>query len=890
MAVSISQVSFEHHRTAFGIGEASPRISWQFEGNAGNWSQSGYSIEVSQQGKATVFDFESSESVLVDWPTVALRSAESATVRVRAYGEDSGIDTDWSEAVPVETGLLADEDWSGVQMIAANKTTEQNATHQPILLRKAFSLGSHISSARLYVTAYGLYEAFLNGERVGDAVLAPGWQSYNHRLVYDTYDVTERIQTGANSIGIQVGEGWYAGRIGFDTSRNIWGDTLGAFAQLVVTHADGSQETVPTDLTWTSSTGAITTSEIYDGEYYDTANDQPGWTTVDFTPPQNAIWIGVKALGSPLGRLTAPDGPPIRRLEEVELQEVITTPSGATVLDFGQNLVGWLRLNVSGPAGTAIKMVHVEVLENGEIATAPLRTAKQTDTLILTGNGPQVWEPTFTYHGFRFVQVDNWPTAQTPLDRNSVTAIVVHSDMQRTGYFETSDALLNKLVQNIWWSLKGNFMSVPTDCPQRDERLGWTGDAHAFSPTANFLYDTAGFWRGWLKDVVSEELENNNIVPVVVPHVPGVGPVYPTAVWGDVVVGNAWNMYQTSADRAALRAQYVGAKAWVDSGIPRGPDGLWDHSYFQFGDWLDPKAPSDDPGAATTSSALVADAYLVYVTGLAAQMASALGLDADAAQYAASASALRTAYQAAWIAANGTLAYETQTGLALSLYFDLFPSPAAAEAAARRLATIIADNQYLVGTGFAGTHLLGLALTAHNLTADFYSMLQQTTVPSWLYQVVMNGTTTWERWDSLLPDGEVNPNMMTSFNHYAFGSVANWMFRTIGGLAPAEPGWRTVRVAPVPGGGLTEARGSFQSPYGVVSTDWRVGDEGFVLKLVVPPNARAEVTIPGADDQVLDVGSGTHVFKLSGEYDVIWEAPEGYKKGDTTSTAASGSG
>lgn len=360
MAVSISQVSFEHHRTAFGIGEASPRISWQFEGNAGNWSQSGYSIEVSQQGKATVFDFESSESVLVDWPTVALSSAESATVRVRAYGEDSGIDTDWSEAVPVETGLLADEDWSGVQMIAANKTTEQNATHQPILLRKAFSLGSHISSARLYITAYGLYEAFLNGERVGDAVLAPGWQSYNHRLVYDTYDVTERIQTGANSIGIQVGEGWYAGRIGFDTSRNIWGDTLGAFAQLVVTHADGSQETVPTDLTWTSSTGAITTSEIYDGEYYDAANDQPGWTTVDFTPPQNAIWIGVKTLGSPLGRLTAPDGPPIRRLEEVELQEVITTPSGATVLDFGQNLVGWLRLNVSGPAGTAIKMVHVE--------------------------------------------------------------------------------------------------------------------------------------------------------------------------------------------------------------------------------------------------------------------------------------------------------------------------------------------------------------------------------------------------------------------------------------------------------------------------------------------------------------------------------------------------
>ncbi|KAI1127047.1 extracellular glycosyl hydrolase family 78 protein [Nemania abortiva] len=876
MAVSISQVSFEHHVTALGIGEASPRISWRFEGDAGNWSQSGYSIEVSRLGKTDVFDVNSSESVLVDWPTVALSSAESALVRVKAYGGDGGIDTDWSEAFPVETGLLADEDWSDVQMIAANRTTEQNATHQPILLRKGFSLDSDVASARLYITAYGLYEAYINGKRVGDAVLAPGWQSYNHRLVYDTYDVTKLLQNGNNSFGIQVGEGWYAGRIGFDTSRNIWGDTLGAFAQIVITHADGSQETIKTDLTWASSTGAITTSEIYDGEYYDSANDQPGWATTDFTPPGNATWIGVKALASPLGRLSAPDGPPIRRLEEVELKEIITTPSGKTVLDFGQNLVGWLRLNVSGPAGTAIKMVHVEVLENGEIATAPLRTAKQTDTVVLSGNGVQVWEPTFTYHGFRFVQVDNWP-AETTLDKNSVVAIVVHSDMQRTGDLTTSDSLLNKLVQNIWWSLKGNFMSVPTDCPQRDERLGWTGDAHAFSPTANFLYDTAGFWRGWLKDVASEQAENSNIVPVVVPHVPGVGPVYPTAVWGDVVVANAWNTYQSSGDLSALKAQYVGAKAWIDSGIPRGPNGLWDHTYFQFGDWLDPKAPNDDPGAATTDSGLVADAYLVYVTSLVSQMATALGLDAEAATYANSTETLKKAYQAAWIDGDGIVANETQTGLALSLYFELFPSGQDTPAA-QRLQNIIAANNYLVGTGFAGTHLLGLALTKYGLTPDFYSMLMQTTVPSWLYQVVMNGTTTWERWDSLLPNGTVNPNMMTSFNHYAFGSVANWMFRTIGGLAPAEPGWKTIRVAPVPGGGLTSASASYLSPYGTASTDWYIDDSGFNLELVVPPNSKAEVTMPGAGDQVLNVGSGTHWFRLSGETELIWDAPDGQEK------------
>lgn len=872
--VSIFQVSFEHHRIALGIGEASPRISWQFEGNAGNWSQSGYSIEVSRQGKADVFDFTSSDSVLVDWPAVALSSAQSALVRVKAYGNDNGTDTDWSEVFSVETGLLAGEDWAGVQMIAANKTTESNTPHQPILLRKDFSLDkTHISSARLYITAYGLYEAFINGDRVGDAVLAPGWQSYNHRLVYDTYDVTSLLQEGQNAIGIHVGEGWFAGRIGFDTARNIWGDTLGAFALLVVTNADGSKETITTDLTWLSSTGAIVTSEIYDGEYYDAANDQPGWATPGFKPPENAEWIGVKALASPIGRLAAPDGPPIRRLEEVELKEVITTPSGATVLDFGQNLVGWLRLDVSGPAGTKIKMVHVEVLENGEIATAPLRTAKQTDYLVLSGSAVQMWEPTFTYHGFRYVQVDNWPVEQTPLCGASVRAIVVHSDMQRTGDFETSDSLLNKLVQNILWSLKGNFMSVPTDCPQRDERLGWTGDAHAFSPTANFLFDTAGFWRSWLKDVVSEQLENNNIVPVVVPNVPGIGPVFPAAVWGDVVVANAWNTYQSTGDLAALAAQYVGAKAWVESGIPRGANGLWDHTYYQFGDWLDPKAPNDNPGAATTDSALVADAYLVYVTDLVAKMAAALEKSADAARFANETAALKKTFQSAWISPNGTVAYETQTGLALSLYFDLFP-PGQDVDAAQRLRAIIAENNYLVGTGFAGTHLLGLTLTRYGLTADFYSMLMQTTVPSWLYQVVMGGTTTWERWDSLLPNGSVNPNMMTSFNHYAFGSVANWMFRTIGGLAPAEPGWKTVRVAPVPGGGLTAARATYRGPYGVMSTEWRVDDEGFRLKLVVPPNSRAEVVLPGASNQVLNVGSGTHGFRLSGEYDVIlWDAP-----------------
>ncbi|KAI0141582.1 extracellular glycosyl hydrolase family 78 protein [Xylariaceae sp. FL1272] len=875
MTVSISHVSFEHHVQPLGIGEAKPRISWQFEGDASNWTQSGYTIEVTRGGRSQLFEFTSPESVLVPWPTVALSSAESADIRVKSQGNDADADTEWSATFTVEAGLLNKTDWRGARMIAADRPTEHNAAHRPILLRKEFQVGNDILSARLYITAFGLYVAYINGERVGDAVMAPGWQSYNHRLVYDTYDVTSLLQDGSNAIGMQVGEGWYAGRLGFDPgNRNIWGDTLGAMALLVIQKADGTSQAITTDLSWSSGLGPIITSDIYDGEVYDSSREVPFWNVATPGSPTIHPWGAVKELDSPVERLVAPDGPPIRRLEEVDVRQVMKTPSGATVIDFGQNLVGWLRVNVAGPAGTRIEMIHAEskwvsqFLQDGEIDTGPLRSARQTDTLILSGVGTQSWEPSFTYHGFRYVQVNNWPEKYTPLSRSSIKAVVLHSDMgKRAGEFYCSHELLNRLVKNVVWSIlkvKGNFMSIPTDCPQRDERLGWTGDAHAFSATASFLYDISGFMRGWMRDVVAEQLESNNVVPFVVPNIPALGAVRPTSVWGDVVVGNAWQMYLASGDLHALRDQYVGAKAWVESGIPRGADGLWNHSYEQFGDWLDPKAPNEDPGAATTSSALVSDAYLVHITRLVATMASALGFKEDAARFQASLTKVTTAFQKAWINANGIVANETQTGLTLPLQFGLFPHGQDA-AAALRLQKIIAANDYHVGTGFAGTHLLGLALTSYDLTGEFYKMLLQTTVPSWLYQVVQGGTTTWERWDSLLPNGKTNSNGMTSFNHYAFGSVANWMFQTIGGLAPASPGWKTVRVAPIPGGGLAFARASYLSPYGQVATHWEIDDDGvFELTLTVPPNSKAEVHLPGGDGIVQTVGSGRHTFKVSG--------------------------
>ncbi|KAF6812505.1 alpha-l-rhamnosidase [Colletotrichum musicola] len=868
MAVSISKLSFEHHRLALGIAESEPRISWRFEGTAVDWQQSGYDLEILRDSDSppNFHSVNSSSSLLVPWPEPALGTAERAIVRARAHGQPGQPSTPWSDWVTVETGLLNSSDWSGAVPIAADRDTEVDAPKRPIYFRKSFPVASNISSARLYITALGLYEAEINGNRVGDYVLAPGWQSYNYRHVYDTYDVTELISSGDNAIGVAVGEGWFSGRLSYGGGvRNNYGDTIGLLSLLVVTLEDGTTVEVPTDTTWKASTGPIVNSEIYNGEQYDSRleADLEGWSSATFDADN---WLAVKELSAPRGELVPPDGPPVRRVEERKPQAIFESPSGKTLLDFGQNLVGWLRLSVSGPSGTNITLHHAEVLEDGELALRPLRVATAADSLILHGNGTQTWEPRFTFHGFRYAQIDGWPE-ETPLTPESVNAIVVHSDMEETGWFECSNPLLNKFHQNVRWSMKGNFLSIPTDCPQRDERLGWTGDAHAFAPTANYLYDAAGFWRGWHKDIWSEMQRNNSmVVPFTIPTIPPESPATPAAVWGDVAVANPFNIYQAYGDPGLLEEQYPQSQAWIDTGINRNEVGLWNRSSFQFADWLDPKAPSDAPGNATTAKHLVADAYLIHMTELLANMSAALGREEAAEEYRRQRDNLTEEFHNAWIQ-DGALANETQTAYAMALDFDLFTDNAQRSAAAETLRKIVADNDYLVGTGFAGTPPLGFALRKIGATDDFYRMLLQTRVPSWLYQVVQNGTTTWERWDSLLTNGSVNPGEMTSFNHYAFGSVANWIHQVIGGIAPAEPGWKRITVAPIPGGNITSANAKYVSPYGPVDVQWwlenNVEDNaahrnGFHLKAQIPPNTKADITLPGGE--TTEVGSGYYEF------------------------------
>ena len=847
------RVRIEHQGEAFGIGTIRPRLSWIVETETQPWRQSTYEIEAHDaDGKlrGQTRRVESDQSVLVDWPFEGLSSRERVTVRARVWGND-GQASEWSEPVPIEVGLLHPQDWTA-RFVGPDWEEDLSQPQPAPLLRREFEVRSGVKMARLYITALGVYEAQLNGSVIGDHVMAPGWTSYRHRLRYQTFDVTALLREGPNALGAMLGDGWFRGRLSFGGGRrNIFGDRLALLGQLEVTYDDGTIETIVTDEAWRAATGPILASDIYDGEIYDARLERRGWSEPGY---DDSDWTPVRPVDWDLATLVAPVGTPVRRIESVTPVSIITSPSGCTILDFGQNLVGRLRLTVQGPASHTITLRHAEVLEHGELGTRPLRHAKATDQYILSGEGPETWEPRFTFHGFRYAEVENWPGE---LKHDDIQAIVCHSDMERTGWFECSDPLINRLHENVIWSMRGNFFDLPTDCPQRDERLGWTGDIQVFSPAASFLYDACGFLDSWLQDLAAEQKEHGGTVPPVVPNTID-GPIVGAAAWGDAAVIVPWVLYQRFGDRTILDSQFDSMCAWVDwIAEQAGESLLWDQG-FQFGDWLDPAAPPDNPGAARTSHALVATAYFARSAELVGQAARVLGLKEKEEHYLSLAGEIRQAFAREYVTPSGRLLNDAQTAYTLAIEFGLLPEPEQREHAAQRLSELVRSDGYHIGTGFVGTPLICDALcnTGHYVAA--YRLLLQSECPSWLYPVTMGATTIWERWDSMLPDGSINPGEMTSFNHYALGAVADWLHRTVGGLAPAEPGYRQIAIGPRPGGGLTHASARHRTPYGIAECAWKREDGNMDLDVIVPPNTTASVRLPGKDSEPLIVESGTH--------------------------------
>ncbi|MGO4807108.1 family 78 glycoside hydrolase catalytic domain [Arthrobacter sp. 2MCAF15] len=859
----ISTPRFEHHREALGIGEARPRISWLQTG-PGTSPQTAYEVEVTdpETGAVTVHRVASPESILVPWPAEALPSRACRSVRVRVTGID-GATSDWSDAGAVETGNLNAADWRA--SFVAPVESDEDSAKEPrtaYLLRSTFETRGTVAQARLYSSALGVYEFEINGARVGQDILAPGWNSYQDRLRYQTYDVTGLVATGLNGWGARLADGWYRGRLGFNGGiNNIYGDRTALLAQLHLRYEDGSESVHVTGPDWSSRQSEITSSGLLEGETVDARKLVDGWSESGL----EAIGWNPVVVQRDFATLVAPDGPPVRETERLRPVSIKQVGDRVHLLDFGQNLVGRLRLTVSGERGRTITLRHAEILQDGRLCRGPLRHAAATDSYTLRGGGPESFEPRFTTHGFRYVEIENWPGEPTA---DGVAAVVVHTDMERTAWIETSHPGLNRLEENIRWGMRGNFVDVPTDCPQRDERLGYSGDLHVFAPTAATLYDSSGFVRDWLKDLLADQArEASGVPPVFSPDIPVIMPFpvppgnLPAAGWSDAIIGVPWAMYRHFGDAALLELAYPGMTAWASAvEALAGPGRVWDKG-FQFGDWLDPAAPPDNPSASSTENALVATAYFAHSMRTLAATAGVLGRAIDQTRYAALSEEISEAFRKRFVLGPGKMTSDTQAAYTLALRFDLLEGTDDRRAAGHRLADLVAESGFTVGTGFLATPHVCDALVDTGHIDEAYALLLGDTCPSWLYQVSMGATTVWERWDSLLPDGTVNPGEMTSFNHYAFGAVSDFIHRRVGGIAIEEPGHRTVRIAPRPGGGIDHAHTRHLTPYGAVDVSWRLKAGKLRCTATIPVGVEAVIDLPGTSER--RTGNGTFTYEVS---------------------------
>jgi alpha-L-rhamnosidase len=847
--VRVATIRAELRTDSTDVATATPRLTWKTASSVPGWVQASAELQLDGENAATL---PGRDSVLVDWPFAPLTAGSRHALRVRVTGED-GSASNWSEPQEIVAAFLADGQWNAKLVGLA----DPQSPAQPALLRTEFTVAGEVARATLYATAHGGYQVEVNGTEVDDQILKPGWTSYQFHLIHETTDVTGLIHEGANAIGANLGGAWYTENFGFrEGASRFYGEQPFVAAQLVIEYADGHSETIVTDGSWRASgTSPILASSIYQGESYDARREVSGWSSPGF---DDSSWTPVRVETAEFPVPEARVAPAVRAIQELPVVDTIVSPSGKTILDFGQNLVGRLRVTVAGPAGHTITLHHAEVLENGELGIRPLRNAAAIDSYKLAGAGEETWEPRFTFHGFRYAVLDNWPGEFDPA---SVTAVVIHSDMARTGWFDSSHELVNRLHENVVWGMKGNFLYLPTDCPQRDERLGWTGDIQVFAPTASFLFDADGFLTGWLQDLALEQKASGGVVPFIIPSVLG-DSASPAAAWGDAATVVPTVLHERFGNRKVLADQFESMKAWSDTLLGISGERLLWEDRFQFGDWLDPDAPADFPADTKTDPDIVASAYLYRSVDFTARAAELLGKTDDAAKYGALRSKIHAAFLAEYVTASGRMMSDAQTGYATAIMFGLYADEAQKQVMGERLAELTRAAGYRIGTGFVGTPLITDALTQTGHLDAATRLLTQTENPSWLYPVTMGATTIWERWDSMLEDGSINPGEMTSFNHYALGAVADWLHRSVAGLAPAEPGYRVIRIAPQVLDGFEHASARHETPYGLATSGWVRNGDAVTVSATVPANATAEVILPGSTETIT-VGSGDHEWVVS---------------------------
>jgi alpha-L-rhamnosidase len=835
--LSVKILLCENLSNPVGIDVKLPRFSWQLVSDKRNVMQAAYELKVISD-KSIVWNsgkVNADQSVQVSYAGVQLQSGKKYRWQVRVR-DNHGRVSAWSEAATFQMALLNTSDWKAKWIEAGFAEDSVNRPAQ--YLRKQFSVTKKITSATAYITAHGMYEALINGKRVGDAYLSPGWTSYNKRLQYQVYDVTSLLNTGNNAVGVMLGNGWYRGYLAWNDNKNIYGKKLALLFQLDINYSDGTSATFISDEGWKSSTGAILYSEIYHGETYDAREEKTAWSTATYN---DGTWSGVTIQNYSNENLLAAYNEPIKKHEIFKPLKIFRTPAGEQVIDFGQNLVGWVIVKAKGSAGNKITIQHAEVLDQkGNFYTENLRAAKATGTYILKGNEEETFEPHFTFFGFRYIKVEGYPGELKP---ENFTAVALYSDMKQTGYFTSSNLLINQLQHNIQWGQRGNFLDVPTDCPQRDERLGWTGDAQVFSRTAAFNFGVNNFFAKWLKDVAADQQPNGS-VPFVVPNV--LGPdAGASAGWADVATIIPWNMYLAYGDKKILEDQFSSMKAWVGYMEKKSIDHLW-NTGFHFGDWLFYRPYDDNDGrSAVTDKYLIAQCFFSHSVQLVINAAKVLNKKEDEEKYMLLQQKVKDAFVKEYMTSTGRLVSGTQTAYVLALNFDMLPDSLRKDAA-QRLAENIKSYDTHLTTGFLGTPYLCHVLTRFGYNDLAYELLLQETYPSWLYPVKMGATTIWERWNGIRPDNTFEPASMNSFNHYAYGAIGDWMYRVVAGLDTYDdaPGYKKIKIQPHPGKGLSQAAATLQTYYGLLSSSWKTENGKFMLDVEVPANTSAAVYIP----------------------------------------------
>lgn len=839
----VSQVKVQHLLTEnlenpVGIDIQQPRFSWQILSEQRSVLQTAYEIKLSS-GKKNEWSSGkvlSDQSVQVPYKGNRLQSGTKYNWQVRVW-DNKGKVSAWSAPAAFQMALLNKEDWKAKWIGVGFAEDSVNRPAQ--YFRKEFSANKKIKSATAFITAHGIYEAEINGKRVGDLYLTPGWTSYNKRLQYQVYDVTNLLNSGTNAIGVAIGNGWYRGFLAWENNKDVYGKTLGLLLQLQIDYTDGTTENIISDNSWKSSTGPVLYTEIYHGETYDARAAKKGWSTPAYN---DADWSGVKEQNHSFANLIATYNEPVKKHETFKPVKIFKTPKGEQVIDFGQNLVGWVIVKAKGKAGDKIIIQHAEVLDKtGNFYIDNLRAAKATAQYVLNSE-EDVFEPSFTFYGFRYIKVEGFSAELNPED---FTAVALYSAMKPSGEFTSSNALINQLQHNIQWGQRGNFLDVPTDCPQRDERLGWTGDAQAFSRTAAFNFGVNNFFSKWLKDVAADQI--NGSVPFVVPNVLGAGSAG-SAGWADAATIIPWNMYLAYGDKKILEDQYESMKAWVGFMEQNSSNYLWNKG-FHFGDWLFYRPFDDNDGrSAVTDKYLIAQCFFVHSTELVIKAAKVLGKTDDIAKYTRLQKNTKDAFVKEYLTPNGRLVSGTQTAYVLALNFDMLPEPLRAQAAEKLVDNIRSYGNHLT-TGFLGTPYLCHVLSRYGYTDIAYTLLMQETYPSWLYPVKMGATTIWERWDGIKPDSTFQTPGMNSFNHYAYGAIGDWMYRVVAGLDTDEdnPGYKKIKIKPHIGGGLTHAAATLNTYYGKLHSGWKLDNGKLILEIEIPVNTTAIVFIPAAD-------------------------------------------